>query len=120
MILLFFFLVISFALPYIQEIGLLAIYGLMPHAIVIFSLLMIASAVGMKISRRLGSTVAKGLFAGIGFLVKNLFLAISWGVKGIFAFTPKMFLWTKEQLKAAGMKEVPASLLAALITLIVI
>lgn len=120
MILFFIFLVVSFLLPYVQEIGLVAVYGLMPHAIVIFSLLMIASAVGMKISKRLGSTVAKGIFAGIGFLVKNLFLAIAWGVKGIFAFTPKLFLWTKEQLKAAGMKEVPASLLAALITLIVI
>lgn len=120
MILIVAFLIVAFLLPYVQEIGLLAIYGLMPHAIVIFSLLMIASAVGMKISKRLGSTVAKGIFAGIGFLVKNLFLAIAWGVKGIFVFTPKLFLWTKEQLKNAGMKEVPASLLAALITLIVI
>lgn len=120
MILLILFFVAALILPYVQEIGLLAIYGLMPHFIMVSAIVMIFGALGMKISKRLGSTVAKGIFAGIGFLVKNLFLAISWGVKGIFAFTPKLFLWTKEQLKAAGMKEVPASLLAALITLIVI
>lgn len=97
------------------------INGLGPIIIVLVGMMILLSAVGIRVSANLGSTIVSGLFKGIGFFFKKLIGAIAIIALGIVHFIPKVFYGTRAFIsRNFGLKPVASNLFALLVVILVI
>ena len=97
------------------------VYGFGPIVILLIGMMIMLSAVGIRVPANLGSNIVSGLFKGIGFLFKKLTALIALICVGIARFIPKVFYGTREFFsKSPKINPVVGNLLAMLITIIVI
>ena len=82
-------------------------------------MMILLSAVGLKVSANLGSTVTKGIFKALGFLAKYLFKFFAWIGKGISWILKKVYSGVESSL-AKKLPKWASTLIATAITLIVL
>ena len=90
---------------------------IMSAVIVLFGIILLFGAVGVKISENLGSTVVKGIGNGIGYIGKQFFKAIAWGVKGVVRLLPNVYRRTNKALLSSGVSQVPRAIWSTLATI---
>ncbi len=88
--------------------------------IMIAAILIMLSAVGVKISQNLGSTVLKGILGGLGRLGTAIIHGIGWLIRQIARLLPRVYHGSQRWLTQIGMKPGFATVLAVLITVIVL
>lgn len=92
------------------------INGLMPAVIVLAGIIMLFGAVGIPLSRNLGSTIVERLFAAVGYIFRQLFEAIGWLIRQL----PLLYRWIHQILVGFGLNTQLSSIVAALLILVII
>lgn len=92
----------------------------MTIVIILFGLIMVFGAVGIKISENLGSTIFGGIFRGIGFLVRTAFNAIRWIVTRTLRMIPRLFVGSRNAYATMGAGMFLRNLLATITVIIVV
>ncbi len=88
--------------------------------ITIAGIVIIFSAVGIKISNNLGSTIVSGIFRAIGYIVRTIFRAIGWIVRNIFRIIPRVFAESRRTFKGFGLNALASNLLAVVVVVVII
>lgn len=86
----------------------------MTIVIILFGLIMVFGAIGIRISNNLGSTIFGGIFRGIGFLVRSLFHAIGWIITRTARMIPRLFVSSRNTYATMGAGNFLRNLLAAI------
>lgn len=120
MLIALYFFITEVAVPQIGAYALALVKPTMIIIITLAGLTLMFSAVGVKISNNLGSTIVGGIFRGIGFLVRTLFQAIGWIVRNIFRMIPRVFNGSKRTFNQLGINSLLSNLLAAIIVVFVL
>lgn len=103
-------------LAWLQVIGIVS----MPIIVTLAGIMLICSAVGVKISQNMGSTILKGIFDAIGYIGKTIVNAISWLIRQIFSAIPRVFRGSRKTFEQMGISKGTSTLLAVLVTALVI
>ena len=92
----------------------------MTIVIILFGLIMIFGAIGIRISNNLGSTIFGGIFRGIGFLVRSLFHAIGWIVTRTARMIPRLFTGSRNAYATMGAGSFLRNLLAVITVIVAV
>lgn len=93
---------------------------LAPIAIVAVGIMLICNAAGVRISQNLGATLVNGIFRAIGYIVRNIVDAVIWIGRRALRLIPKVFEESRQLFNQMGLSKVVSTLLAILITILVI
>ena len=120
MLIALYFFITEVAVPQIGAYALALVKPTMIIIITLAGLTLMFSAVGLKISNNVGSTIVGGSFRGIGFLVQTLFQAIGWIVRNIFRMIPRVFNGSRRTFTQMGLNAVVSNILAIFVTVIIL
>ena len=87
-------------------------------AIMLVGILVMLSAVGVRVSHNLGATLLAGIFHAVGWTVRTIVQALAWIITGLFRVIPRLHHWTRETLQQAGISPLVSNLLATAVTLL--
>ena len=76
-------------------------------------MLMLLSAVGIRISNNMGSTIVGGIILAIGFIVRTLVQALGWILRNMIIAMPRVFCSSRRAFLRSGMNGILANILAA-------
>lgn len=93
---------------------------LMPLVIAVVGIMLICSAAGVRISEHLGATVLGGILNAVGYIGRTIISAIGWIVRQVFSMIPRIFHEIRRMLNQMGLSEISSTLLAVLITGLII
>ena len=75
-------------------------------------MLMLLSAVGVRISNNMGSTIVGGIILAIGFIVRTLVQALGWILRNMIIAMPRVFFSSRRAFLRSGMNGILANILA--------
>ena len=75
-------------------------------------MLMLLSAVGVRISNNMGSTIVVGIIMAIGFIVRTLVQALGWILRNMIIAMPRVFHSSRRAFLRSGMNGILANILA--------
>ena len=75
-------------------------------------MLMLLSAVGIRISNNMGSTIVGGIILAIGFIVRTLVQALGWILRNMIIAMPRVFCSSRRAFLRSGMNGILANILA--------
>lgn len=102
------------------NLALSGIYALMPCLVMLVGLMILLSAVGMKVSNNLGSTIMRGIFSAIAFVVRGILKIIPVLAVMVINVLKNAFARTKQFCKKRGMTEIKCNIIATIVLIIVI
>ena len=122
MIILIYKILVRILLPEIGNIALSMLYPVVVIVLVITGITMLLGAVGMKVSTNLGSTIAAGIFRGIGRVGRAIARAIRWAFFAVLRLIPRVFNWTRQRCQNVGFSDTVSTVLAvaAVIALVIV
>ena len=91
-----------------------AIDGLMPSIIVIVGIMLLCSAVGMRISNNLGASIFGGIMLAIGYIVRTCIQALGWIFGEVYRMIPRIYRGTRQTLLGIGANQVISNIVALL------
>ena len=79
-------------------------------------MLMLLSAVGVRISNNMGSTIVVGIIMAIGFIVRTLVQALGWILRNMIIIAmPTVFRSSRRAFLRSGMNGILANILAIVV-----
>lgn len=91
-----------------------------PLIIGIAGIMLVCNAAGVRISQNLGATLVNGIFRAIGYIVRNIVDAAIWIGRRALRLIPKVFEESRRLFNQMGLSKVVSTLLAILVTILVI
>lgn len=116
MLIVFYLFIMNVVLPKIGEYTQALIEPVMLIVITLAGIVMIFSAVGLKVSNNLGSTVVGGIFGAIGYIGKTIVQALAWIIKSTIRMIPKVFDKSTRVFDGMGMNPILTNVLSVFVT----
>ncbi len=123
MLVLLYLAITGIVVPQVGAILMGAFEPVMIIFIIIAGLVLTFSAVGVRISNNLGSTVVGGLMRGLGYICRSIIQGIGWLFRQIALFLPRIYRGSGDAFIRAGMGQTVSRILgvvAATLALVII